>query len=87
VLAVGSIDGEHYYVYEYMAASLRQEIEQQKRLSWRNCLRSLLRKAEAIDHLHRRGFGMDMALACDIRVMAQTAKLAPTPVKRGIVPM
>jgi len=32
------------------------------------------------------GFGMDMALACDIRVMAQTAKLAPTPVKRGIVP-
>jgi enoyl-CoA hydratase/carnithine racemase len=32
------------------------------------------------------GFGMDMALACDIRVMAQSAKLAPTPVKRGIVP-
>jgi enoyl-CoA hydratase/carnithine racemase len=32
------------------------------------------------------GFGMDMALACDIRVMAQNAKLAPTPVKRGIVP-
>ncbi|MFT5015198.1 MAG: serine/threonine protein kinase, partial [Dinoroseobacter sp.] len=56
VLAVGSIDGEHYYVYEYMAASLRQEIEQHKRLSWRNCLRSLLRIAEAIDHLHRRGY-------------------------------
>ena len=32
------------------------------------------------------GFGMDMALACDIRVMAKNAKLAPTPVKRGIVP-
>lgn len=32
------------------------------------------------------GFGMDMALACDIRVMAQSAKMAPTPVKRGIVP-
>ena len=32
------------------------------------------------------GFGMDMALACDIRVMAQSAKLAPTPFKRGIVP-
>lgn len=32
------------------------------------------------------GFGMDMALACDIRVLAQSAKMAPTPVKRGIVP-
>lgn len=32
------------------------------------------------------GFGMDMALCCDIRVMAQSAKFAPTPVKRGIVP-
>jgi enoyl-CoA hydratase/carnithine racemase len=32
------------------------------------------------------GYGMDMALACDIRVMAQSAKMAPTPVKRGIVP-
>lgn len=32
------------------------------------------------------GFGMDMALACDIRIMAQSAKMAPTPVKRGIVP-
>ena len=32
------------------------------------------------------GFGMDMALACDIRVMAESAKMAPTPVKRGIVP-
>jgi enoyl-CoA hydratase/carnithine racemase len=32
------------------------------------------------------GFGMDMAMCCDIRVMAEGAKLAPTPVKRGIVP-
>ena len=32
------------------------------------------------------GFGMDMALACDIRVLAESAKMAPTPVKRGIVP-
>lgn len=32
------------------------------------------------------GFGMDMALACDIRILAQSAKMAPTPVKRGIVP-
>lgn len=32
------------------------------------------------------GYGMDIALACDIRVMAQSAKMAPTPVKRGIVP-
>ncbi len=32
------------------------------------------------------GFGMDMALACDIRVLAKSAKMAPTPVKRGIVP-
>ncbi len=32
------------------------------------------------------GFGMDMALACDIRVMAESSKMAPTPVKRGIVP-
>ena len=32
------------------------------------------------------GFGMDMALACDIRIMAEGAKMAPTPVKRGIVP-
>jgi enoyl-CoA hydratase/carnithine racemase len=32
------------------------------------------------------GFGMDMAMCCDIRIMAEGAKLAPTPVKRGIVP-
>ncbi|MDZ7684789.1 MAG: enoyl-CoA hydratase/isomerase family protein [Gammaproteobacteria bacterium] len=32
------------------------------------------------------GFGMDMALACDIRIMAKSARMAPTPVKRGIVP-
>jgi len=32
------------------------------------------------------GFGMDMAMCCDIRVMTESAKLAPTPVKRGIVP-
>jgi enoyl-CoA hydratase/carnithine racemase len=32
------------------------------------------------------GYGMDMALACDIRIMARSAKFAPTPVKRGIVP-
>jgi len=32
------------------------------------------------------GYGMDMALGCDIRIMAESAKMAPTPVKRGIVP-
>lgn len=32
------------------------------------------------------GYGMDLALACDIRILARSAKFAPTPVKRGIVP-
>ncbi len=32
------------------------------------------------------GYGMDTALGCDIRIMAQSAKLAPAFVKRGIVP-
>lgn len=32
------------------------------------------------------GYGMDMALACDIRILGQSAKFAPTPVRRGIVP-
>ncbi len=32
------------------------------------------------------GYGMDMALACDIRILAKSAKFAPTPVRRGIVP-
>lgn len=32
------------------------------------------------------GYGMDMAIGCDIRVMAAGAKLAPAFVKRGIVP-
>ncbi|HKU39877.1 MAG TPA: enoyl-CoA hydratase/isomerase family protein [Polyangiales bacterium] len=32
------------------------------------------------------GYGMDTALGCDIRMMAQSAKLAPAFVKRGIVP-
>jgi enoyl-CoA hydratase/carnithine racemase len=32
------------------------------------------------------GYGMDTALGCDIRVMAQSAKLAPAFVKRGVVP-
>lgn len=32
------------------------------------------------------GYGMDLAIGCDIRVMAQGAKLAPAFVKRGIVP-
>jgi enoyl-CoA hydratase/carnithine racemase len=32
------------------------------------------------------GYGMDTALGCDIRIMAQGAKLAPAFVKRGIVP-
>lgn len=32
------------------------------------------------------GYGMDMAIGCDIRVMAQGAKLAAAFVKRGIVP-
>ena len=32
------------------------------------------------------GYGMDMALGCDIRVMADDAKLAAAFVKRGIVP-
>jgi enoyl-CoA hydratase/carnithine racemase len=32
------------------------------------------------------GYGLDTALGCDIRVMAESAKLAPAFVKRGIVP-
>ncbi|MCW2602417.1 MAG: enoyl-CoA hydratase [Pseudonocardiales bacterium] len=32
------------------------------------------------------GYGMDMALACDIRILGKSAKFAPTPVRRGIVP-
>jgi enoyl-CoA hydratase/carnithine racemase len=32
------------------------------------------------------GYGMDLAIGCDIRVMAASAKLAPAFVKRGIVP-
>ncbi len=32
------------------------------------------------------GYGMDMALGCDIRVAAENAKLAPAFVKRGILP-
>ena len=32
------------------------------------------------------GYGMDLALGCDIRVMAQSAKFAAAFVKRGVVP-
>ncbi len=32
------------------------------------------------------GYGMDLALGCDIRIMAQGAKLAAAFVKRGVVP-
>lgn len=32
------------------------------------------------------GYGMDTALGCDIRIMAQSAKLAAAFVKRGVVP-
>jgi enoyl-CoA hydratase/carnithine racemase len=32
------------------------------------------------------GYGMDLALGCDIRVMARSAKLAAAFVKRGVVP-
>lgn len=32
------------------------------------------------------GYGMDIATGCDIRVMAESAKLAPAFVKRGVVP-
>jgi enoyl-CoA hydratase/carnithine racemase len=32
------------------------------------------------------GYGLDLALGCDIRVAAETAKLAPAFVKRGILP-
>jgi enoyl-CoA hydratase/carnithine racemase len=32
------------------------------------------------------GYGMDTALGCDIRIMAQSAKLAAAFTKRGIVP-
>lgn len=32
------------------------------------------------------GYGMDLAIGCDIRVMAAGAKLAPAFVKRGVVP-
>lgn len=32
------------------------------------------------------GYGMDTALGCDVRIMAQSAKMAPAFVKRGVVP-
>ena len=32
------------------------------------------------------GYGMDLAIGCDIRVMADDAKLAPAFVKRGVLP-
>lgn len=32
------------------------------------------------------GYGMDLALGCDIRIMADTAKLAAAFVKRGVLP-
>jgi enoyl-CoA hydratase/carnithine racemase len=32
------------------------------------------------------GYGMDMALGCDIRIMAESAKFAAAFVKRGVVP-
>jgi enoyl-CoA hydratase/carnithine racemase len=32
------------------------------------------------------GYGMDMALGCDIRIMADSAKFAAAFVKRGVVP-
>jgi enoyl-CoA hydratase/carnithine racemase len=32
------------------------------------------------------GYGMDLAIGCDIRLMAEGAKMAPAFVKRGIVP-
>ena len=32
------------------------------------------------------GYGMDLALGCDIRVAAESAKLAPAFVKRGVLP-
>lgn len=32
------------------------------------------------------GYGMDIAMGCDMRVMAESAKMAPAFVKRGIVP-
>lgn len=32
------------------------------------------------------GYGMDLALGCDIRIMADNAKLAAAFVKRGVVP-
>lgn len=34
----------------------------------------------------RAGYGMDLALGCDIRIMADTAKLAAAFTKRGILP-
>lgn len=32
------------------------------------------------------GYGLDLALGCDLRIMAHTAKLSPAFVKRGVVP-
>jgi enoyl-CoA hydratase/carnithine racemase len=32
------------------------------------------------------GYGMDTALGCDIRIMAESSKLAAAFVKRGVVP-
>ena len=32
------------------------------------------------------GYGLDLALGCDLRIMSQQAKLSPAFVKRGVVP-
>jgi len=56
VLAIGQHRNEVYLVYEYMHQTLHQEIINHGSLKWKNCLRTFLRVAETIDHLHRRGY-------------------------------
>ena len=56
VLAAGHHEGEAYLIYDHMHQTLRQELTSHGSLSWQNCLRTFLRVAETIDHLHRRGY-------------------------------
>lgn len=56
VLSVGNYHDNHYATYELMQHNLRDEITSHGKLSWKNVLRTFLRIAEAVDHLHRRGY-------------------------------
>lgn len=56
VLSVGTHDSHQYAIYELMQHNLRDEIISHGKLGWKNVLRTFLRIAETVDHLHRRGY-------------------------------